>query len=240
MEHLLGEDLMDATFRSRLENLGLCPRHVALLLNEPDRLGIALALQTLVRHRAGRFGTVLAQPPASVGSHLCQTLWRKVRRLTRYPRGARDIKPSPMNTASPPAAKSLDTDLGTFDEADESCLVCSQIQKSMQLYARTVTDLYRRDPEFRARLATFDGICLPHTRLLIRESYSGLPAATRSQYTHLLRRQLHDGLTRLDQELGWFIQKFDYRFRQADWHNTKSAPERAAARLAGVSVSAGK
>lgn len=83
-------------------------------------------------------------------------------------------------------------------------------------------------------------LCLPHTRLLIRESYSGLPAATRSQYTHLLRRQLHDGLTRLDQELGWFIQKFDYRFRQADWHNTKSAPERAAARLAGVSVSAGK
>lgn len=194
LKRLLGEDLMDPGFRSRLARTGLCRHHVQRLLAGRDRLGTALVLLELVRHGRRQLSGV-----AGEGSE------------------TRTAGPIP--------------ETGVYQD----CLVCAEVREAMARYARTVAALYRDDAAFRQRLAGHDGICLPHAALLVHQSSAELPPALRPAFRQAVVNRLAGGLERLEAELAWFVQKFDYRYREADWKGTENAPDRAAARLWGRS-----
>ena len=43
-------------------------------------------------------------------------------------------------------------------------------------------------------------------------------------------------LSRIDDELDWFIQKFDYRFKDEPWKNSKDSVERAILKVSSASM----
>jgi len=53
---------------------------------------------------------------------------------------------------------------------------------------------------------------------------------------NLLYKKQKDDLIRVKDELDWFIKKFDYRFSNEPWKNSKTALKRSIVKIAALNV----
>ena len=74
---------------------------------------------------------------------------------------------------------------------------------------------------------------MPHARALARMAGESLSAEKASAFADALNKLQQENLDRVEKELFWFTQKFDYRNADKPWGNSKDAPERAIIKLRG-------
>lgn len=86
----------------------------------------------------------------------------------------------------------------------QPCPACLVRESTEQIYGQTLL-AHLADPEVRADLAHSDGLCLPHLRQAVE-------MADRTEAAELIALQ-QEAWARLLGELGEFIRKQDYRFR---------------------------
>ena len=115
------------------------------------------------------------------------------------------------------------------------CALCGQIDETMGHYLQTVLFLWESSEEFRARFASSKGFCLPHFADLLEAAGRRFPEAKASRFSRELSELELSALRRIDGELDWFTQKFDYRNQDKPWGSSRDAVERAANKLRGAS-----
>ena len=117
-------------------------------------------------------------------------------------------------------------------EKDSTCYLCEKREYNMERYYVTFFHLIK-DPEFRAKVEGGKGFCLHHFAKLLEAARTKLPNSQQEWFYNTVCAQMMENLQRVQGDLDWFIDKFDYRNAGADWKNSKDAVSRSMQKLRG-------
>lgn len=117
-----------------------------------------------------------------------------------------------------------------------SCFVCERVEKVFDRYIATIFYLYERESEFRKKLAGAKGFCNKHYALLYAEAPNYLSGNMLSEFGEMLNQAYLENMKRVRDDLDWFIDKFDYRYADEPWKNSKDALPRTIIKTNSTSV----
>ena len=119
-----------------------------------------------------------------------------------------------------------------LEKNEQSCLICDKLHDTMEKFAQVLWYLYKRQPEFREKVLASSGFCLPHFRLLLACAHKELSGKELKEAKQEIIDLELSHLKRINEEVNWFTKKFDYRYQDEPWKNSKDAPARAMEKLA--------
>lgn len=111
-----------------------------------------------------------------------------------------------------------------LEREQSTCVLCELNDFNMSRYYKTVAQMYVKEPEFRSLLLGSKGFCMQHYAKLLE--FSGAAGLKGGEYVQALSELQQRNLDRLQEELDWFCDKFDYRNGDKPWGNSKDAPIR--------------
>ena len=113
-----------------------------------------------------------------------------------------------------------------------TCFLCSKIDYNLKRYYATFFHLIK-DGEFRKRVEGSKGFCMHHFVQLMEAAEEKLPGAQQEWFYTTVLSLMKENLSRVQGDLDWFIDKFDYRNASAPWKNSKDAVSRSMQKLKG-------
>ncbi len=181
LAYVTGPAYMEEDVRGEMDRMGFCPDHYRQLYTSGNRLGVALMLQTRLKHMTNRF---------------------------------------PKQT-------------------EQSCYACHRMAGRMESYYSTFCYLWKTEEDFRRKVLSGNGFCQHHFDRLAEQGKSYLMKKPYKAMLETLQPFHLEHMKRVQEELDWFIQKFDYRFKEQPWKNSRDAVERSIQKAAGVLVTEG-
>ncbi len=112
-------------------------------------------------------------------------------------------------------------------ELESTCYICDRISVNFEKMADTAVYLWDTDEDFPAKLKAQPYFCLPHYRLLLQYGQKRLGKKKNPAFVAAMREVVEGYLNTLGEDVSWFCKKFDYRFKDEPWNNSKDAVERA-------------
>ncbi|HEY8348885.1 MAG TPA: DUF6062 family protein [Clostridia bacterium] len=221
IDYYLGPSLMEPDCRIDTNKKGFCRRHYELLYNrQENRLGLGLITDTHIREQLERLKDA-AKP--LLGGHDSS-------RGPGFSLGSLTSKFSPKTqTDSGPASKLLKL----LTELENSCTICGRLEYTMDRYLDVIMYLWSKESDFRKTFSEKKGFCLVHFRMLIQAAEKYLSADKRKEFLGILAQQQLENMDRIEKELEWFTKKFDYRYNDAPWGNSRDALPRSIQKLKG-------
>ncbi len=114
-----------------------------------------------------------------------------------------------------------------ISELEGTCYVCGRIDYNFTRMVETVVYLYERDEEFRKKLDAQPYFCLPHYRMLLEYGKKRFNKKQFPAYAKALAGVVEPYFDKLSEDVSWFCKKFDYRYGDEPWYDSKDAVERA-------------
>jgi len=112
-------------------------------------------------------------------------------------------------------------------ELEESCYVCSRVNYHFDRMTEVVVSLWKSDENFPAKFSAQPYFCLPHYRKLVDVAGKMLSKKEASAFEKEISGIVNAYLEELSGDVSWFCKKFDYRYDEEPWYNSKDAIERA-------------
>ena len=106
---------------------------------------------------------------------------------------------------------------------EDSCFICNRMKETSMRYIDTIFHLWKKEPEFRKKFANCKGFCTYHYGILYDEGSVKLPKDAYAEFQEILNKTYFAGMERVNGDIGWFIDKFDYRFKDEPWKNAKDS-----------------
>ena len=119
-----------------------------------------------------------------------------------------------------------------INNISNSCYVCNKISTTLERYIDTFFYMWKSMPDIRQSVKDCKGFCLDHFSLLVSEGQNRLSAGDYKEFLDIIIPLEQENLKRLEAEVEWFTDKFDYRNRDKDWGTSKDALPRAITKLA--------
>lgn len=121
-----------------------------------------------------------------------------------------------------------------FLHAEEGkCYVCNYYKDTYERYFDTFFYLYKNDSDFVNRFSNGKGFCLHHLNQVLARADKYLDKSELDEFTKLVFKLTKENMDRIEEDISWFVDKFDYRNKDADWKNSKDAIPRTMQKLAG-------
>ena len=115
----------------------------------------------------------------------------------------------------------------------ESCYICSRIDSYMEQIYATIFYLYDNEKEFRKKTEEQKMFCFDHYGELLKRGSKELGRKNIEEFVNAVKKVETGYFDTLREDLKWFIKKFDYRFTEEPWKNSKDAVERTIFTLSG-------
>ena len=77
-------------------------------------------------------------------------------------------------------------------------------------------------------------LCFRHLEGLLENAAEYLPGNQHQWFYTVIPRLFRENLARVQEDLDWFIAKYDYRNASADWKNSRDAVSRSMQKLQGI------
>ena len=119
------------------------------------------------------------------------------------------------------------TPLKRIEKLEKSCYICERIDFHFQHMAETVVYLFESEDTFADQIKAQPYFCLPHYRLLLEKAQSRLQKKQLADFFTIVEKYFDE----LQKDVSWFCKKFDYRYEDEPWKNSKDSVERAMAFL---------
>lgn len=197
IDFTLGPSYMEDDVRGETSRLGFCEKHIELLYKNQNRLGLALILKSHIDKIIGDMEKLSAGGAKPSGSSLFK----------------RQSDNSPV--------------VDYIDEMNHSCYICSKIDQTFERYVATIFYLYQHEEEFRLKFGNCKGFCARHYGILYKEAHKHLSGRQLKDFIGVLNSLYINNMKRVRDDLEWFINKFDYRFANEPWKNSRDALPRA-------------
>ena len=123
--------------------------------------------------------------------------------------------------------------ISALGELEGDCYVCGRIAKNLSAMTATAVYLWESDPEFPKKFARAPYFCLPHYRAMIDYASKKMNKRTFSDFYKAALEIEEKYLDSLSQDVSWFCKKFDYRYDEEPWYNSKDSVQRAIKFLSG-------
>jgi len=203
--YVLSPSYMEEDVRQTTNEQGFCRRHVERLYKEGNSLGLALMLQTQLIYQHKEISELLKKNPPGSES---RGLFKK---------------------------KADDSALRSYRKKyQDSCYVCHQVSTVFERYLETFFVLYQKDAAFRDKVKASKGFCVTHYLRIMEQAPDRLKGSALNEFTESMSALEENALTRMEEEIDWFIKKFDYRYASEPWKNSKDAVPRVALKLDSV------
>ena len=116
-------------------------------------------------------------------------------------------------------------------ELNKSCYLCSRIDFSFGKVMSNAVLLWEAEPAFRKKAENQPYYCLPHLELYARFGKDALKKKDFSTFYKSISAPTLRYFEELCEDVSWFCKKFDYRYDDEPWGNSKDSVERAVAFL---------
>lgn len=126
--------------------------------------------------------------------------------------------------------------LDYIKELNKSCFVCNRINEVFDRYIATIFHLWKNDSSFREKYLKSEGFCVEHFGMLVERAESELSGKTKEEFVDATVKLYNDNMERINEDLAWFINKFDYKYKDEPWKNSKDSVPRALTKLNGIIV----
>ena len=203
-----GASYMESDIRDMTDREGFCRAHFKKMFDYGNSLGNAWILKTLyMRHLEEMDKEFKNFKPDSVGKS--SRLFGK-------------SKPSGNNSI-----------IEWINKRESTCFICTSVQNTFQAYMKTFFKMYRSDEEFRKQIASSKGFCIDHFKVLCEGADSMLSDKERADFYDVMLPLMRENINRVYEDVAWFVEKYDYKNRDADWKNSKDAIQRGMQKLRG-------
>lgn len=197
IEFTMGPSYMEDDIREATSRMGFCGKHLGQLYTHQNRLGLALILKT----------------------HMDKTI-KEVEKYT----GAKAKINVPMLFKK----KGENSEVVSYlEQLEETCFVCDKIEGTFDRYIATIFHLYHNEESFQQKFKNSKGFCNGHYKAL----YSSAPQYLSGEELNGFLKELNliylENMKRVRDDVEWFINKFDYRFADEPWKNSKDALPRS-------------
>lgn len=114
-----------------------------------------------------------------------------------------------------------------LEKLNISCYVCNRIEDTFKRYIRTIHYLWEKEESFKRKYSESKGFCTKHYQDLLVEARNNLSGTNLDEFINVTNKVYIENMQRVTDDLEWFIDKFDYRHKDAPWKNSKDALPRA-------------
>ena len=114
-----------------------------------------------------------------------------------------------------------------ISELEDSCYVCERIAFNFEHMVETAVLLWNTDEDFPAKLKAQPYFCLPHYRMFLQYAQKRLPKKRMQEFAKQVEATEESYIEELSGDVSWFCKKFDYRYNEEPWYNSKDSVERA-------------
>ncbi len=118
-------------------------------------------------------------------------------------------------------------------EKEKSCYICNRFADTYERYLDTFFHMYKTDGDFRRRIHESKGFCLHHFGDLCEGAENRLSDKEKKEFSPAMFDLMEKNMARLQEDVTWLVDKFDYRNKDADWKNSKDAIQRGMQKLKG-------
>lgn len=193
VDYTMGPSYMEDDNRALTDEKGFCDTHIRRLYSEKNRLGLALMLKT----------------------HTDKTI-KDLKSLSLSKQTASSSGLFKKNTTASP--------IGAYiAKLEQSCFICERVENTYQRYFNTVFHLIKKDPGFKNKIKNCKGFCTYHYGELYDGASQWLKGNELEEFLHILNDSYFTNAQRVNDDLEWFINKYDYRYDKEPWKNAKDA-----------------
>lgn len=207
LDFALGSDAsyMQDDIRAETDKMGFCREHYQKMFVYGNRLGSALILETHLKKLSKNLNAEMKNFSSAAKPGLIE-------------RFRKDI-------ASTENSNNVSK---WIHEKGESCYICNHMKQNYDRYIATFFELFKKgDAEFMELVTNGKGFCLPHFADLLDRAPLYLSEKDQVRLRAILFPQMESNLNRIIDDVEWLQKKFDYRFRDAEWKNSRDAVQRA-------------
>ena len=204
LEYTIGSSYMEDDVRAETDRLGFCKDHMQKLWEQNNRLGLALMTKT----------------------HMEKTI-QEVRKLAESEKKGGGILQKFVKSEESPLVFYL-------HQLEHSCFVCERMKNSFERYLITVYYLWKNEEEFRHIYRDSKGFCNEHYAILMQKASKHLSGRELEDFKEITSEIYLKNMERVLEDVEWFINKFDYRYREEPWKNAADALPRALVKLNGI------
>lgn len=197
IEFTMGPSYMEDDIREATSRMGFCEKHLDQLYKNQNRLGLALILKT----------------------HMDKIV-TDVEKLSRS--GVKFSSPSLFRKKAEGSEV-----VNYLNELEQSCFVCDKIDRTFERYIATVFHQYHTEETFRQKFEKSKGFCTGHYKVLYGSAPEHLSGDELNDFLKKLNELYLDNMKRVRDDIEWFINKFDYRYADEPWKNSKDALPRS-------------
>ena len=113
------------------------------------------------------------------------------------------------------------------------CYVCSRIKRNLDAMISTAVYLYENEDEFREKFKVQPYFCLPHYTALVTYASKKMNKKLFREFFDTAEELEEKYITSLTGDVSWFCKKFDYRYDEEPWYNSKDSVQRSIKFLTG-------
>lgn len=205
-----GSSYMESDVRDMTDRAGFCRTHFKKMFDYGNTLGNGWILKT----------------------HYMRIRDELKQQTDRFTPGKTKSSPfSKMKKAS--EAASSNSVVAWVREKERSCYICNQFDDMYERYLDTFFHMYKTDSDFRDRFTSCKGFCLSHFGDLCEAADSKMNDKEKATFLPILFERMNTNMSRIQEDVNWLIEKFDYRNNDADWKTSKDAVQRGMQKLKG-------
>ena len=119
---------------------------------------------------------------------------------------------------------------------DNSCYICGRVDETFNKFVENFFYMWLNTPGTVEYVKTSKGFCLNHFAMLVKASETMLNTKEQVGFLAVLIPLQLENLRELEADMSWFVKKFDYRFNDEPWKNSKDALPRAILKVSSCSI----
>lgn len=206
LEFVLGSSYMESDTRDQTDRAGFCRRHTKAMFDYGNNLGNAWIFKTRL-------------------AWLRQGLKKE---MDGFASGQKDM------FGSLKKKDGQESSLRGWIRREEShCYICGRVDETYQRVLDTFVYQVKGEKEFLDLVRASKGFCIHHFGDLAEVCDRKLGKKEKDQVFPLLFEQMERELSRVQEDIDWLIEKYDYRNRDKDWKNSQDAVQRVMQKITG-------
>lgn len=129
--------------------------------------------------------------------------------------------------------KSVKRSAAKLGKLSESCYICSRLSDNFSKVLDNAVYLWVTDRDFKKKVSSQSCFCLPHYAAFLEAAKNGMSSSDFSSFSSSVRLIEEKYLEKVRGNVSFFIKKFDYRYENEPWGDSKDAVEKAVVLLSG-------
>ena len=195
--------VMEPNVRVKTNDVGFCPEHLGKLYQGENKLGLGLVILTHLEEKSTGITAALDG-------------------LIAAARGA-----------SRERSRGIQQTVQSFESLRDSCFICGMLAQDLTRYSWTILYLWRKDPQFPARLKASRGFCLSHFCSVLAAATDALRGDRLADWLEDVVPLMKGSLAALQKDLLAFTQLHQAGNRSLGTEEERSALARTLQMLAG-------